>query len=102
MILKRIRTEKSFKKNFFLACGLAIAGAVVAIAGPVFADTRADTLQALKEHYRKGPTMTGEFLQFGPQGDQSSGTQPRRGAGRWGRTMVQRDHQRRIDETRPR
>ena len=74
MILKRIRTEKSFKKNFLLACGLAIAGAVVAIAGPVFADTRADTLQALKEHYRKVPTMTGEFLQFGPQGDQSSGT----------------------------
>ena len=74
MILKRMRTEKSFKKNFFLACGLAIAGAVVAIAGPVFADTRADTLQALKEHYRKVPTMTGEFLQFGPQGDQSSGT----------------------------
>ena len=74
MILKRIRTEKSFKQSFLLACGLAIAGAVVAIAGPVFADTRADTLQALKEHYRKVPTMTGEFLQFGPQGNQSSGT----------------------------
>ena len=38
------------------------------------ADIRADTLQALREHYAKVPTMKGEFLQFGPKGEQSSGT----------------------------
>ncbi|WP_162841529.1 LolA family protein [Salaquimonas pukyongi] len=38
------------------------------------ADIRADTLQALREHYARVPTMKGEFLQFGPKGEQSSGT----------------------------
>ena len=38
------------------------------------ADIRADTLKALREHYANVPTMKGEFLQFGPKGEQSSGT----------------------------
>ena len=38
------------------------------------ADIRSDTLKALREHYASVPTMKGEFLQFGPKGEQSSGT----------------------------
>lgn len=47
---------------------------LVLAATPGLADIRADTLQALREHYAKVPTMKGEFLQFGPKGEQSSGT----------------------------
>ncbi len=38
------------------------------------ADLKSDTLDALRTHYAKVPTMKGEFLQFGPKGDQSGGT----------------------------
>ena len=39
-----------------------------------FADIKSDTLNALREHYAKVPTMQGEFLQFDPKGNQSGGT----------------------------
>ena len=38
------------------------------------ADIRENTLKALSEHYSSVPTMKGEFLQFGPKGEQSGGT----------------------------
>lgn len=47
---------------------------LVLAATPGTADIRADTLKALREHYASVPTMKGEFLQFGPKGEQSSGT----------------------------
>ena len=39
-----------------------------------FADVKADTLKALRNHFAKVPTMKGEFLQFDPKGNQSGGT----------------------------
>ena len=53
------------------AAGLVL---LVLAAASAVADIRSDTLQALREHYAKVPTMKGEFLQFGPKGEQSSGT----------------------------
>ena len=47
---------------------------LVLAASPGTADIRTDTLNALREHYASVPTMKGEFLQFGPKGEQSSGT----------------------------
>lgn len=40
---------------------------------PSHADLKSDTLAALRQHYSNTPTMKGEFLQFGPTGDQSGG-----------------------------
>jgi outer membrane lipoprotein-sorting protein len=37
------------------------------------ADIKSETLAALRQHYTNVPTMKGEFLQFGPTGDQSGG-----------------------------
>lgn len=37
------------------------------------AGQREDTINALSAHYANAPTMTGEFLQFGPKGQQKGG-----------------------------
>ncbi|MBL1404526.1 MAG: hypothetical protein COC17_01890 [Hyphomicrobiales bacterium] len=37
------------------------------------AGQREDTINALSAHYANAPTMTGEFLQFGPKGQQNGG-----------------------------
>lgn len=73
-MLFNMKSPTPFQKNLVFAVALGLAGMVIAFAGPSFADVKADTLAALKEHYRKVPTMQGEFLQFGPTGDQSGGT----------------------------
>lgn len=38
------------------------------------ADMRSQTITALRNHYKSVPTMMGEFLQFGPKGEQTGGT----------------------------
>lgn len=35
--------------------------------------TRAETIQAVSSHFTSVPTMTGEFVQFGPNGEQTGG-----------------------------
>ena len=50
------------------------AGAALLIPATGQADMRSDTLAALQAHYSSVPTMQGEFLQFGPRGEESSGT----------------------------
>ena len=52
---------------------LAAAGLVFGSLTPARADLKSDTLAALRAHYANVPTMKGEFLQFGPTGDQSGG-----------------------------
>ena len=37
------------------------------------ADQKEDTINALSAHYAAVPTMSGEFLQFGPKGEQNGG-----------------------------
>lgn len=58
-----------------VACAvLAGCGLFLALAGPSLSASREETIAALREHYASVPTMSGEFLQFGPQGEQSGGT----------------------------
>ncbi len=59
-----------------LGAGLAIAAmtflAAAAPAQPTQSDR--DIVSALSAHFAAVPTMSGEFLQFGPNGDQTAGT----------------------------
>ena len=60
------------------------ASAWLALVPPAFAQTgteakkvamsNEETVEALSDHFAAVPTMTGEFLQFGPNGDQTGGT----------------------------
>ncbi|MFK7903043.1 MAG: outer membrane lipoprotein carrier protein LolA [Nitratireductor sp.] len=47
---------------------------VLAVSTFANANEREDTIRALSDHYAKVPTMSGEFLQFGPKGQQNGGT----------------------------
>ncbi len=57
-----------------------VAMASIALAVPAAAQaeeaamTNEETVEALSDHFAAVPTMTGEFLQFGPNGDQTGGT----------------------------
>lgn len=62
--------KKSLNKA--ASCVLSV-GILLSSNSLVFADIKSDTLAALREHYSNVPTMKGEFLQFGPTGDQSGG-----------------------------
>lgn len=53
--------------------GLLGAAVLMTFQTPSYADLKSDTLAALRQHYSNTPTMKGEFLQFGPTGDQSGG-----------------------------
>lgn len=72
MLTKMISANRTFFKT--LSYPLVFAAAFVALATPTYADLKTDTLAALRKHYSKVPTMKGEFLQFGPRGDQTGGT----------------------------
>ncbi len=67
-----ISVKNLFKKAF--SYPVLFASAFIAIASPALADVKTDTLAALRKHYSSVPTMKGEFLQFGPRGDQTGGT----------------------------
>lgn len=56
-----------------IASPLLAAALLLTFQTPSFADLKSDTLAALRQHYTNVPTMKGEFLQFGPTGDQSGG-----------------------------
>ncbi|MBL4726814.1 MAG: outer-membrane lipoprotein carrier protein LolA [Rhizobiaceae bacterium] len=56
---------------FLLAIGFSLAGNVIVSAQ---AATEAETLEAISKQFTAVPTMMGEFVQFGPNGEQSGGT----------------------------
>ncbi|MEC9343849.1 MAG: outer membrane lipoprotein carrier protein LolA [Pseudomonadota bacterium] len=64
--------------SLFLAMALAAAFAGMSLAQEEEAEktvlTSEETVAALSEHFSAVPTLTGEFLQFGPDGDQTGGT----------------------------
>lgn len=67
-----------FKSDTCKICKIAskafIAGFIILLSS-VFAQAgqREDTINALSAHYASAPTMSGEFLQFGPKGQQNGG-----------------------------
>jgi len=51
-------------------------GAVIATSSlitPVVANDKKQAIQAISNHFKNVPTMTGEFVQFGPNGEQTGG-----------------------------
>lgn len=62
------KTLKGIFLGTFVAAAMLLAGMNSAFAG-----VKEDTINALSAHYASVPTMTGEFLQFGPKGEQDSG-----------------------------
>jgi outer membrane lipoprotein-sorting protein len=60
--------------NTVLSLTLVTIGLFMAMIVPALADIKTDILVELRNHYSKVPTMQGEFLQFGPDGDQTGGT----------------------------
>lgn len=55
----------------FLAMGLSLTGNLMAAEKAVTAE---ETLRAISKEFTAVPTMMGEFVQFGPNGEQSGGT----------------------------
>ncbi len=57
-------------------CGyIAIIGlSVVSVFSMAIAATEEEMINALSNHFSSVPTMSGEFVQFGPNGEQTSGT----------------------------
>jgi len=66
----------TFKKtlNTLILATLIIAPSITALSHNAIADERSDAIQAISTHFRTVPTMTGEFVQFGPKGEQTGGT----------------------------
>ncbi len=57
---------------FALSAGLAQAQSEAS--APASAPTQRETVAQLSEHFASVPTMAGEFVQFGPNGEQTGGT----------------------------
>ncbi len=47
--------------------------ATAAIVTPALANDKKQAIQAISNHFKTVPTMTGEFVQFGPNGEQTGG-----------------------------
>ena len=61
-----------FNRRGFLGLSAAVA-ATLASGAPVFAQANSSTAQKIADHFASVKTMMGEFVQFGPRGDQTAG-----------------------------
>ncbi len=52
---------------------LALVVAAMSFTTTSFADAKKDAIEAISNHFKTVPTMTGEFVQFGPNGEQTGG-----------------------------
>lgn len=57
-------------RNSFL---YAVLGASFIVAAPASASDRERAIQSISNHFENVPTMMGEFIQFGPKGEQTGG-----------------------------
>ncbi len=67
-----MRTRSSSETTRRTLLGMACAAAIV-LAGAPGADAASDTAQRIADHFAGVSTMTGEFVQFGPRGEQTGG-----------------------------
>ena len=76
---KRMPVHRRRKTLGILALGTALmAATLVGLPGPAHANepelpTRSETIEAVSTHFSSVPTMAGEFVQFGPNGEQTGG-----------------------------
>ncbi len=54
-------------------CGMAVLGATVAVGLTTAASATSGTAQKIADHFSSVSTMSGEFVQFGPRGEQTGG-----------------------------
>lgn len=67
-------TRRDFLGLSVAALGVALAGnAVPGLAGVAQAQAATDSAQRIADHFSSVRTMTGEFVQFGPKGEQTGG-----------------------------
>lgn len=60
--------------NTFKAALLGLAlTASATLTTPALADAKRDAINAISSHFKNVPTMSGEFIQFGPNGEQTGG-----------------------------
>ena len=63
---------KKFNGRFARTLMIGIATSF-ALASNSLANEREEAIKAISEHFKKVPTMVGEFVQFGPKGEQTGG-----------------------------
>lgn len=68
----KIWTKEMIKKIAFGA--FAVLAVSIASPQPGFTANKHEAIAAISEHFNSVPTMTGEFIQFGPTGEQTGGT----------------------------
>lgn len=59
--------------NTFKATCLALIIGAGSFTTSAFADDKKEAIEAISNHFKTVPTMTGEFVQFGPNGEQTGG-----------------------------
>lgn len=64
--------KHTFGRTLKATC-LSVVMAAAIIATPTFANDKKKAIQAISNHFKTVPTMTGEFVQFGPNGEQTGG-----------------------------
>lgn len=64
--------KKTFGNTFKAAClGLMLTS--ITMSGHALANDKKQAIDAISNHFKTVPTMTGEFIQFGPNGEQTGG-----------------------------
>ncbi len=59
--------------NTFKATCLTVAVSIGSFVAPSLANDKKEAINAISNHFKTVPTMTGEFVQFGPNGEQTGG-----------------------------
>ena len=64
---------KQIFTNTLKVTSLTLAISASLIATPILANDKQQAIKAISNHFKSVPTMTGEFVQFGPNGEQTGG-----------------------------
>jgi outer membrane lipoprotein-sorting protein len=72
-LLIRIADPVAATLRLAIVSGLLLLPAVAAHAQTTATAAKAETIDMLSKHFTSVPTMTGEFVQFGPNGEQTGG-----------------------------
>jgi len=64
---------KSIFGNLLKTACLSAVIATSSLITPVIANDKKQAIKAISNHFKTVPTMTGEFVQFGPNGEQTGG-----------------------------
>lgn len=64
--------KQRFGKTIKTVC-LSVIMAAAMITAPSFANDKEKAIKAISNHFKTVPTMSGEFVQFGPNGEQTGG-----------------------------